>query len=236
MEISTHRFDRLKQCSLCKGFPKPALCLGYFHLGFSLCFIFYSCVAFFPTGKAEPLWSLLGLQFISSHYLHVLDYIVLYFDLWCCCRAEYQYGMVTVVCIYVYFNLCGTGNSEYSFFGRMHALLLIQSFHASGYVVALAQTSDVWSLMLPTLQLVNIQPHFSRQYCCLGRNHSRSWVFHVYLLSQGIVNEIWSQRNGSPLPNQVLCVLSFLHLQWLYSPLGDMFLCCYTGWYWDLMR
>lgn len=147
MEISTHRFDRLKQCSLCKGFPKPALCLGSFHLGFSLCFIFYSCVAFVPTWESQASVITASLQFISSHYLHVLDYIVLYFDLWCCCWAEYQYEMVTVVCIYVYFNLCGTGNSEYSFFGRMHASGFAADSEFPRKWVCGSSCSNIWCLI-----------------------------------------------------------------------------------------
>lgn len=120
---------------------------------------------------------------------------------------------------------------EYSFFGRTFA----SGFVADSDFPCMWVCGSSWLQMLPTCQMVNMQPQFSRPYCCLCRNQYTFWIFLVYFLSLWIVNEIWSQQNDPPGPQQFLWVLSFLHLQRLYSPLEDIPLLS-TSCYWDLMR
>ena len=85
--------------------------------------------------------------------------------------------------------------------------------------------------MFPSCQMVNMQPQFSRQYYCLGRNGCTLYIYFGYFLSLRPLNEIWLQQNGSPVVNWLLWILWFLsvHLWCIYSPLGDIFLCYYTG-------
>ena len=88
--------------------------------------------------------------------------------------------------------------------------------------------------MFPSCQMVNMQPQFSRQYYCLGRNGCTFYIYFGYFLSLWILNEIWSQQNGAPIVNWLPWVLRFppAHVLCVYSHLGDIFPCYYTGCYW----
>lgn len=73
---------------------------------------------------------------------------------------------------------------EYSFFlagCTLKTLLLIQIFHACGYVVALAKIYKCWIF---TCQMVTKQLHFllSRQHCHLHRNQYMLLIFQMYFM------------------------------------------------------
>lgn len=113
----------------------------------------------------------------------------------------------------------------HSLAGRMLlALLLIQIFHACGYVVLLAQTSrclianashlpdDKYAATVSQTVVVWVQIIVHSEFFCL--------LFFLYHCEYSMKS--FHSKNESPMPDAILWVLRFLHLQRFSSPLGNL--------------